>query len=230
MDLIQLSQDALLAAKLSKDEDLYSNRLSEIDSNTLNELLLNDDLKKAFWLNIYNTYIVSKLIKEGKSTNFYTTRFIQFKDVSLSFDDIEHGILRRNKIKMSFGYLTKWNVPAWAKLLQVEKLDYRIHFALNCGANSCPPITSYNAENVNQQLCNNTKNYLQDVSVFSTTKSNRVKVPRLFLWYFADFGGFKGIKNLYRKYNLLPIDTEPKFSFLSYDWSVNIDNYTTDIK
>ena len=65
---------------------------------------------------------------------------------------------------------------------------------------------------------------------FSTTRSNRVKVPRLFLWYLADFGGFKGIKNIYRKYNLVPIDTEPKFSFLSYDWTMNVENFSVDFK
>lgn len=230
MDLIQLSQKALQAAKLGKAEDSFNDKLAKIDSIQLDKSLINDDLKKAFWLNIYNTYIVRKLINEGKTKGFYTTKFIKFKDILLSFDDIEHGILRRNKMKLSFGYLDKLKTKDWQRLLQVDELDYRIHFALNCGANSCPPITSYNAENINQQLCDNTKSYLKDASVFSIDKSNRIKVPRLFLWYFADFGGFKGIKKLYRKYNLLPSDTEPKFTFLSYDWTVNIDNYTTDIK
>ena len=118
----------------------------------------------------------------------------------------------------------------WENALRVNELDYRVHFALNCGANSCPPITNYSVENVNKQLCSNTKNYLFNTSVFSTTRSNRVKVPRLFLWYFADFGGFKGIKNIYRKYNLVPIDAEPKFSFLSYDWTMNIENFSVDFK
>ena len=110
----------------------------------------------------------------------------------------------------------------WENALRVNELDYRVHFALNCGTNSCPLITNYSVENVNKKLCINTKNYLFDTSVFSTTRSNRVKVSRLFLWYFADFGGFKGIKNIYRKYNLVPTDAEPKFSFLSYDWTMII--------
>ena len=157
-------------------------------------------------------------------------KIIHFKDFSLSFDDIEHGILRRSKSKWSLGYLNKWRVEDWEKKLRVDALDFRIHFALNCGANSCPPITSYNVDQVNQQLCNNTKNYLMDASVFSTTSSNRIKVPRLFMWYFADFGGFKGIKKLYRKYNLVPIDSKARISFLSYDWTTNTENFTTEIK
>jgi hypothetical protein len=33
----------------------------------------------------------------------------------------------------------------------LEKAEPRIHFALNCGAKSCPPIKTYSAENVRKQ-------------------------------------------------------------------------------
>ena len=117
----------------------------------------------------------------------------------------------------------------WENALRVNDLDYRVHFALNCGANSCPPITNYSVENVNKQLCSNTKNYLFDTSVFSTTRSNRVKVPRLFLWYFADFGGFKGIQRMLKHYKIIAPDVAPKIGFLKYDWTTNTNNFSIQI-
>ncbi len=229
MDLVGISEELLLAFRLGNETDELISQLKGYNIKQLAEYLPNDDYKKAFWLNIYNAHILKAIRNKDDDNQFYTKKIIHFHRVSLSFDDVEHGILRRSKLKWSLGYLNKWKVDDWEKQLRVGKLDFRIHFALNCGANSCPPITSYNAEQVNSQLCNNTKNYLMDGSVFSTTSSNRIKVPRLFRWYFADFGGFKGIKKLYRKYNLVPIDSKAKISFLSYDWTINTENFTTEI-
>ena len=36
--------------------------------------------------------------------------------------------------------------------LILKNFDARIHFALNCGANSCPPIRIYEHEKLDQQV------------------------------------------------------------------------------
>ena len=55
-----------------------------------------------------------------------------------TLDEIEHGVLRCNK-----GH-PKDEKPMFTdearKSLSLSFLDPRIHFALNCGATSCPPI------------------------------------------------------------------------------------------
>ena len=55
-----------------------------------------------------------------------------------TLDEIEHGVLRCNK-----GH-PKDEKPMFEddarKSLSLSFLDPRIHFALNCGATSCPPI------------------------------------------------------------------------------------------
>ena len=56
-----------------------------------------------------------------------------------TLDEIEHGVLRCNK-----GH-PKDQKPMFSdeearKSLALSSLDPRIHFALNCGATSCPPI------------------------------------------------------------------------------------------
>jgi hypothetical protein len=71
--------------------------------------------------------------------------------------------------------------------------------------------------------------YLSESSDISHAK-NKIRVPRLFLWYIGDFGGFGGIRKLYKEYCLIPADSHPRISFLDYDWSLNIDNFATDFK
>ena len=45
--------------------------------------------------------------------------------------------------------------------LQVAESDYRIHFALNCGAKSCPAIRIYSAKDLDRELELNTKAFLE---------------------------------------------------------------------
>jgi len=79
----------------------------------------------------------------------------------MSLDEIEHGVLRKYRIKKSLGYLPNWFAPAWIKKWAVDQLDYRIHFALNCGAASCPPIAFYNDIRIDSQLEMATLSFLE---------------------------------------------------------------------
>lgn len=57
-----------------------------------------------------------------------------------TLDDIEHGILRSNSnMNMQLG-------DSRMKFIMDKPLDPRIHFTLNCGAKSCPPILVYTPE------------------------------------------------------------------------------------
>ena len=40
-------------------------------------------------------------------------------------------------------------------------MDYRIHFALNCGAKSCPAISFYSAKTLDQQLTTAENNFIE---------------------------------------------------------------------
>jgi hypothetical protein len=57
-----------------------------------------------------------------------------------SLDDIEHGILRCNKIHPTSGLVAFRSDDARLPFALPAPLDPRIHFALNCGARSCPAI------------------------------------------------------------------------------------------
>ena len=141
-------------------------------------------------------------------------------------DDIEHGILRHSKIKWSLGHLNKLFPSKREKALRVDSLDYRLHFALNCGAKSCPPIAFYNAENLDAQLELATKAYLTSEAEYESAK-NTVRLPKLMSWFRADFGGKKGIIKILQKYGLLAAGVKPAVEFKDYDWNLYLNNYKT---
>ena len=220
----QLSEQLLLAVKMQKDTSNFLSELEVLNLNDLKNNLSNDDKKISFWVNIYNAYFLI-LRKERKITkpDIYKKKFFKIANESFSLDDVEHGILRRYRYKYSLGYFGNPFTSKLIKTLAVDKLDYRIHFALNCGAKSCPPIAFYNSENINAQLDMATQAFLEGESDFDEVKKE-VYTTALFKWYSADFGGGKGIKEIYRKQMNKDI-SDYSIKFKEYSWEEKLDNF-----
>lgn len=231
VNYIQVSQDLLYAAKTGDSVEPFTAQLA---AAKLDELAaqLNDDTKRlAFWLNIYNAYTQFQLKanpdKYKKRSAFYKEKFIHIAGMQLNLDRVEHGILRRSKIKWSLGYLNKWFPPRFEKRLRVHKVDWRIHFALNCGAKSCPPIAFYKPEQIDRQLELSTMNYLKSDVEFKPDE-NKAAVPVLMSWFRGDFGGKKKIVPILKQYKIIPETAAPKITFKKYDWSLYLDNYKAE--
>lgn len=225
---IMLSQQFLYSVRTGDSSNEYIQKLAIASREELNRQLSSGAKKKAFWLNIYNAF-VQKILTEnpGKYKNrnsFFSLKQIVIAGRQLSIDDIEHGILRRSKFKWSLGYLNKFFTSRFEKQFRVDTLDNRIHFALNCGAKSCPPIAYYDADKIEMQLELAAKSYLKSETEYSID-SGLVYLPTIMSWFRADFGGKKGIKNLLRKYNILNPETEVKIRFKKYNWTLFLNNY-----
>ncbi len=229
--LVELSQQFIYAAKTGEPTDSLEGAFKNLPYNDLKNNLKSDDEKKAFWINLYNGYtqiILKKDPEKYKSRNrFFKSKQILIGGKLFSLDDIEHGILRRSKIKLSLGYLNKIFPGKTEKELRVDQLDYRIHFALNCGAKSCPPIAFYNPENLNPQLDLATKAYLSGEAEYDRDK-NIVSLPALMGWFRRDFGGKKKMKQLLKKLSIIPEESNPKIKFKKYDWNLFLDHYKTE--
>jgi hypothetical protein len=229
--VIQLSQDYIYAAKTGESITELSSGLKNVTEQQLRSSLNNDEKKKAFWINIYNGYTQAALKSNPdkyKNRNaFFKSKSIDVANNKISLDKIEHGILRRSKIKWSLGYVNKIFPSALEKKLRVEKVDYRIHFALNCGAKSCPPIAFYNPDDLDTQLDVATKAFLTSECEYNK-EQNTVSVPKLMSWFRADFGGKKGILDILKKNLIIPMDANPKIKFKKYDWSLTLNNYRTE--
>lgn len=150
---------------------------------------------------------------------------IRFADASFSLDDIEHGILRKYRWKYSLGYLPQFLPSSRIKKLAVAEIDFRIHFALNCGAKSCPPIAFYQYERIDEQLDIAAQSFLQSETTIDSTKQE-IHVTKIMQWFKGDFGGESGIKRIISKY--LGTDFSLyKVKFKDYDWSEDLKNFAT---
>jgi thiol-disulfide isomerase/thioredoxin len=226
--IVQLSQDFVYAAKTNENVATFITKLKELDYDTLLNNLQTDDERKAFWINLYNAYTNSSL---HQNPNQYESRnkFFKAKNIIVagkvfSLDKIEHGILRRSKIKWSLGYLNKLFPNKVEKKLRVDRLDNRIHFALNCGAKSCPPIAFYKSSTIDNQLDAATNAFLTSEVKFEK-EQNTVELPILLSWFRRDFGGKKRIISMLKKMQLIPENVQPKITFKKYDWTLYLDNF-----
>ena len=225
---VALSQDFIYAAKTGEGADAFAEKLRGLDNATLKASLQTDTEKKAFWINVYNgftQYFLRQDPEQYRNRNkFFRKKQITVAGKNFSLDDIEHGILRRSKVKWSLGYLNKWFPGKTEKSLRVNTIDYRIHFALNCGAKSCPPIAFYAPEKLEQQLEMATKSYLLSEVELNEAK-NFVYLPAIMGWFRRDFGGKKGMRNLLLKHGYTTVNASTKIRFKDYDWNLFLDNY-----
>lgn len=228
INYIEISQQLLYAVRTGDSIQNYIHLLSTADKTELNKQLFNDTHKKAFWLNIYNAFI-QKLLSEQPETyknrnSFFTNKQIKIAGMALSPDDIEHELLRRSKVKWSMGYFNKLFPSRFEKDFRVSVLDNRIHFALNCGAKSCPPIAYYIPENIEKQLELATKNYLRSESDYDSA-AGVIHLPKIMSWFRGDFGGKKGIRKMLKKYGIIAKDEKTAIKFKKYDWTLFLNNY-----
>ena len=223
----QLSEQLLLAMKKQESSLALSNQLANFPMKVLKDQLSTDTHKKAFWINCYNAYylILRKELNISKE-KIYKEEAIQIAGEKFSLDDIEHGILRKYRHKLSLGYLPNVFAKALIKELAVEKLDYRIHFALNCGAKSCPPIAFYSSERLEAQLEMATLSFLESETQFDTDK-NEIRLSKIFQWFRADFGGKDGIREIHYVRLKIPIEGQ-KIIYNDYDWSDDLDNFSEE--
>jgi thiol-disulfide isomerase/thioredoxin len=226
--LVRLSQDYMYAAKTGESTAAYEQQLKTVSYSDLVNQLKTDDEKKTFWINLYNGYVQATLSKNPEAyksrSSFFKSKQLKIAGLQLSLDDIEHGILRRSKIKWSAGYLNKLFPGKTEKQLRVDQLDYRLHFALNCGAKSCPPIAFYNPENLSKQLDIAATTYLTGEAEYNKA-ANTVKLSAIMGWFRKDFGGKKGMIRLLKEKAIIPNDAKPTIKFKQYDWTLYLNNY-----
>ena len=226
MNIQQLSQQLLLKVKMNEPTSPLTTKIEQTSLDFITSSLDNDEDKKAFWINIYNAYY-QILRKEFnlKNPEIFRNKAIVFSGLKLSLDDIEHGILRQGRIKWTLGYLRNPFLSRSTRKLMVSEMDYRFHFALNCGARSCPPIAFYSPDQIQRQLDMATGSFLaQETEINSTNQV--VHVSRIFLWFLGDFGGFKGIRRIISRFMDVSLNNYT-LKFKPYDWEEDLMNFQT---
>lgn len=227
-DPVGVSEQFLLAVRKEEDTGQFERHLAEYDSIDLAGELDTDEAKLAFWINLYNAATQQTLQTEPERYDnrrtFFSSPVITVAGADLSLDDIEHGILRRSYSKFTLGYLRSPFRGTFTKRHETTERDPRVHFAVNCGAESCPPIAAYTRERIDEQLDWATEGYLEQ-NVEYDSESGTVRVPRLLLWYRGDFGRKHDIIAFLRQYDQLPEEASPRLSYRDWSWSFTPGNY-----
>lgn len=225
---ILLSQELLNAVRTNTSTQPLVEKLALIPNDSLQFLLLNDQEKKAFWINIYNAFILIHLKEKPESyqhrNTFYSTRNITIAHELLSFGDIEHGILRKSQVKWGLGHMNKLFPRKIEKTWRVDTVDFRIHFALNCGASSCPPIAFYDDLKIQMQLNAATASYLNAETKYDSA-TNIASVPQLLSWFRGDFGSKQKINNLLSGLHLISENATPQLKYAPYNWELKLNKF-----
>jgi len=150
--------------------DRYVAAVAECIPHTCADRFPSADDRLAYWINAYNAFVLRGVIDAlpidnvadvdgGLDGFFRTKRFVAGGD-TLSLDDIENRIIRP------------------------EFHDPRIHFAVNCGARSCPALDrrAFHGHNIDAQA----RRFAAD-SAHVRLGAGRLHVSRNMDWYGQDF-------------------------------------------
>ena len=174
---------------------------------TQNVSSLSQKEQLAFYLNAYNAWILHEVLEK------YPTKSI--KDALFTF-------FTGNRIKvagdrMSFNRLEK-------NIIIPRFKEPRIHVALNCASQSCPPLLDepFRADKLDAQLEKLAKGFANSergVKVSADKKS--AEVSKIFDWYKDDFAASGGAVGFINKRRNPPLPNDIKISYQDYNWALN---------
>jgi glutaredoxin len=236
-----------LLSRLTHRATISTTLTLDVDMATMDETT-----RQAFGLNLYNLFITYAFIKVGIGTSslsrgaFFGNVKMNVGGDILSFNDLENGILRANT---RHPYANK---PPFSpndprrKRLALSELDCRIHFGLNCGAKSCPPIRFFRAgthleeelQLVSQAFCQG------DDAVHIKEDLQQLHLSMLFKWFQTDFCGTKdelperllefltgpkqeALERMIQRQNTASGRRPISIRFLPYDWTANASSCTS---
>ena len=228
LNLNEISENFLKKIKNESPTNDIRATLFSLSLEDLKEGLKTDNEKLAFWVNIYNAYIQVILLENPKLYDdkraFFKMEQIPIAGRLLSFEKIEHGIIRKSQWPLGLGLIRKWFPNKFERKLRVDERDYRIHFALNCGAKDCPPVAIYEADRLDEQFDTGTERYLKRTSEFKADQK-AVAVTSLFNWFRGDFGCKKGVKKILKEQGIIPATKGVDITYQNYDWTLDLDNW-----
>ncbi len=186
----------------------------------------------TFWINLYNALIIDAVVSfdiQGSIMSrpgIFRHAAYNVGGLRFSADEIEHGILRRNRPNpvMHFRSFAA-NDPRLS--LMVDHLDPRIHFSLVCGARSCPPIAFYDHEHLDRQLDQAAAAFINGDGVHYLAETNTLQLSKIFQWYLSDFGGLPAVLELVQRHvrgkevQCALESGDFQIRYLRYDWKVN---------
>lgn len=221
VDYVRLRESAEFAAAVEASRRLGTARLATLEG---------DGARLAFWINVYNALVLHAIVGLGvrrsvaRVWNFFGRAAYRVDGFVLSPDDVEHGVLRGNRRRV-IPPLRPFGAGDPRRGLALASLDPRLHFAINCGARSCPPVGIYRAATIDAQLELATRNFVNEEV---RLEDGRIVCSRLFKWYRHDFDAPGGLGAFLLRYlddgpvrRALSGGAAPPVGFRGWDWSLH---------
>lgn len=197
-----VSEEGVDYASMTSSEQFtsYVEETSRLPYLDLAAALPDDAHKIAFFVNLYNALTQHAVAALGPPPNGGILRLFHGMMVGylvgphkLTLNDMENGILRANQ---SISVMPKPFSKKDPRIpLCVDRVDPRIHFVLNCAANSCPPVLFLTPDNLERSLQIAALGFLASEDNF-TMSGSIASLSMIFNWYRSDFskdGTEKGI-------------------------------------
>lgn len=166
-------------------------------------------VQKAFYINLYNASMLRivlakypvRSVKDIGLLPFsvFKKKFIELGERSLSLDEVEKEVLLK------------------------EYFDPRIHFAVNCASESCPPLRGepFRGAHLDLQLDEQTRLFAESARAARVDhERKRIAYSELFKWYAGDFG-VENPADFLNRYRETDLPTRYKTDWIDYDWSLN---------
>lgn len=158
----------------------FTDQLAASSPESSPGLFAAEDERKRYYLTAYNAYVLFHAASAYPDKHALWARLGWFKNKDIvlggrkmTLNDLEHNIIRK------------------------KFLDPRIHFYLNCGANSCPPLrakaiarnaTESELEEAARSFINDSSNVRFDV------ERRTLYLSKIFDWYEDDFISYLRVK------------------------------------
>ena len=161
------------------------------------------DVKKAYWINVYNAFTIQLIIKNYPLESIkdlkrpWDQSFIEIDGEKITLNTIEHEILR-------------------------PMGDPRIHFAIVCASQSCPKLLkhAYEPNTLEDQLKNATTVFINDPLKNNINRSS-VKISKIFKWFKTDFPKREAFIAFLNSYSNIKILAQADVDYLNYNWGLN---------
>jgi hypothetical protein len=160
----------------------------------------------AFYINAYNAWILHEALDKYPTKSVKDTFFSFFtsKRIKVAGEQTSFNALEKETIRSKFG-------------------EPRVHFALNCASQSCPPLSTdaFRGGNLEAQLEKLSRNFVNTPKgVAYQDGAKTAELSKIFDWYKDDFkdGGPVAFINKRRS---KPLPNDVKISYQDYNWGLN---------
>lgn len=214
-------------AALKRNRGDLDRMIQEIESaspENAPQLFPDSNARLAYWINAYNAWVLREVVDHYPIESITKIGMVPF---SAFF--VERVMLGGKRMMLR---------SLENDIIRARFHDPRIHFAINCASQSCPPLAPhvYRADTLDQQLDEAARAFINDNRNVTLDEAGRkIVLSKIFDWYESDFTDYlaaRGQKDAtildYLKLYSTPerrriLEKLPgaKVSFYDYDWGLN---------